>query len=68
MVIQLLESLIGVGSVVVLTRLSGRDLDSIYVRSRYGDDIDYTKPLDPPIPEADQSWLQEQLKTQQAHP
>jgi membrane protease YdiL (CAAX protease family) len=32
-VIQLLESLIGIGSVLVLTRLSGRDLGSIYVRA-----------------------------------
>ncbi len=31
--IQLLESLIGIGSVVVLTKLSGRDLGSIYVRT-----------------------------------
>src|SRR6266567_2176370 len=32
-IIQLLESLIGAGSVVVLTKLSGRDLGSIYVRT-----------------------------------
>ena len=31
-IIQLLGSLLGVGSVVVLTKLSGRDLASIYVR------------------------------------
>jgi membrane protease YdiL (CAAX protease family) len=33
LIIQLLESLIGVGSVVGLTKLSGRDLGSIYVRA-----------------------------------
>jgi hypothetical protein len=32
-ILQLLESLIGAGSVVVLTKLSGRDLGSIYVRT-----------------------------------
>jgi Protein of unknown function (DUF4058) len=40
-------------------------IDSIYERSRYGEDIDYTKPLNPPLQEADQSWLQEQLKARQ---
>jgi hypothetical protein len=37
-------------------------LDAIYQRSRYGLDIDYTKPLELPLPEADRAWLQEQLK------
>ncbi len=40
-------------------------VDAIYERSRYGLDIDYTKPLDPPLPEADRAWLQEQLKVRQ---
>ncbi len=38
-------------------------IDGIYDRSRYGMDIDYTRPLDPPLGEADHVWLQEQLKT-----
>jgi hypothetical protein len=32
-------------------------LTSIYARSRYQRDIDYGKPLDPPLAEADAAWL-----------
>jgi hypothetical protein len=35
---------------------------AIYARSRYERDIDYGKPLDPPLAEADAAWLAEQLK------
>ncbi len=36
-------------------------IESIYEVSRYGEYFDYTKPLNPPLIEADQAWLQEQL-------
>jgi hypothetical protein len=35
---------------------------SIYARSRYHHDIDYGKPLDPPIAAADAAWLADRLK------
>jgi hypothetical protein len=35
---------------------------AIYTRSRYQRDIDYRKPLDPPLPEADAAWLLKRLK------
>jgi uncharacterized protein DUF4058 len=38
-------------------------IEAVYERSRYGMDIDYTKPLAPPLGEADHAWLQEHLKT-----
>ncbi|HYT95099.1 MAG TPA: DUF4058 family protein [Gemmataceae bacterium] len=41
-------------------------VNAIYERSRYGLDIDYTKPLDPPLADADRAWLVEQLKVRQA--
>ena len=34
---------------------------TIYERSRYQNDIDYSKPAKPPLPEEDQAWLQQQL-------
>ncbi len=37
---------------------------SIYERSRYSRDIDYTKPLAPPLADPDQTWLMEQLRAQ----
>ena len=40
-------------------------LAAIYERSRYGEDIDYRKPLEPALAEADVAWLQEQLKARQ---
>lgn len=43
-------------------------IDSIFQRNRYSEDIDYTKPLDPPLLLADQSWLLEQLKARQTQP
>ncbi len=36
-------------------------LAAIYARSRYDRDIDYGKPLAPPLVEADAAWLAEQL-------
>jgi len=36
-------------------------VDAIYQRSRYGLDLEYTKPPDPPLPDADRTWLHEQL-------
>jgi hypothetical protein len=35
---------------------------SIYARSRYERSIDYSRPLDPPLPETDAAWLAESLK------
>jgi hypothetical protein len=35
---------------------------AIYARSRYHRDIDYGKPLDPPLAEADAAWLAGRLK------
>ncbi len=35
---------------------------SIYAISRYDRDIDYSKPLDPPLAEADAAWLAERVK------
>lgn len=40
-------------------------IDSIYERSRFHEDIDYTTPLDPPLNEVDRKWLQEQLQARQ---
>jgi Protein of unknown function (DUF4058) len=40
-------------------------IEAIYERNRYGEDIDYTKPLDLPLSPSDSAWLQEQLKARQ---
>jgi hypothetical protein len=40
-------------------------IQAVYERSRYGEDIDYGRPLDPPLSEPDRAWLQEQLKARQ---
>jgi hypothetical protein len=37
-------------------------IEAIYQRNRYGEDIDYTKPLDPPLLPAEATWLYEQLR------
>ncbi len=37
---------------------------AICERNRYAQDIDYTKPVDPPLSEAEQSWLREHLPKQ----
>ncbi len=36
-------------------------VDGIYERSHYGREIDYTRPLRPPLSEDDIAWLQSQL-------
>lgn len=36
-------------------------VDSIYERSRYGKDIDYTKPLMPPLSAKEVAWLEKRL-------
>jgi hypothetical protein len=38
-------------------------VDAIYDRSRYGQSIDYSKPLALPIPEAQKGWLKEHVPT-----
>jgi hypothetical protein len=35
---------------------------AIYARSRYGDDIDYTRPLQPALTDEESAWLAEQLR------
>jgi hypothetical protein len=41
-------------------------VDAIYARSRYGRDIDYRRPLTPPLSAAEQAWLDERLREQRA--
>jgi len=41
---------------------------AIYERNRYGEDIDYTRPLDPPLLPAEVTWLQDQLKARTPGP
>jgi hypothetical protein len=43
-------------------------VDAIYARSRYARDIDYTRPLQPPLAPEETAWLQEQLKARQPAP
>jgi hypothetical protein len=43
-------------------------IESVYLRSRFGENIDYSKPLVPPLSEADQNWLREQLKERGGNP
>jgi hypothetical protein len=38
--------------------------DAIYARSRYAYDIDYRRPLSPPLGAAEQAWLEERLREQ----
>jgi hypothetical protein len=42
-------------------------IDSIYGRSRYGRSIDYTKPLNPRLGDAENAWLEKQLRTARAN-
>jgi hypothetical protein len=42
-------------------------IDAVYRRSRYFQQLDYTKPLDPQLPAADTAWLAESLKALQAN-
>jgi hypothetical protein len=41
-------------------------IDAVYCRSRYHRDIDYTRPLTPPLTAEDSAWLAEQLRQQGA--
>lgn len=41
-------------------------IESIYADFRYDSDIDYTKPLTPPLTADDAAWLADQLRQQQA--
>ncbi|MFO0843103.1 MAG: DUF4058 family protein [Gemmataceae bacterium] len=43
-------------------------IDAVYKRSRYRQQLDYAKPLDPPLPAADTAWLAEALKASEAKP
>jgi hypothetical protein len=40
---------------------------AVYARSRYERDIDYRRPLRPPLSPAEAAWLEEQLRRQQGH-
>jgi hypothetical protein len=40
-------------------------LEKIYSRSRYDSDIDYRRPLQPPLSLAEAAWLEERLREQQ---
>jgi hypothetical protein len=39
---------------------------AIYERDRYAEQIDYTKPLDPPLSDEQAAWLQERLRAREA--
>jgi hypothetical protein len=39
-------------------------VEAIYARSRYSRDIDYHRPLTPPLSAAEQAWLEERLRGQ----
>ncbi len=40
-------------------------VDKIYTRSHYDLDIDYRRPLSPPLSAAETAWLEERLREQQ---
>jgi hypothetical protein len=40
-------------------------VEAIYARSRYERDIDYGRPLDPPLSPAEAAWLQERLRQEE---
>jgi hypothetical protein len=40
-------------------------VEAIYRRSRFGQDIDYSRPLQPPLAEAEAAWLTERLRAGQ---
>jgi hypothetical protein len=42
-------------------------IDSIYERSRYDRSIDYSKPLSPPLDDAEMAWLEKQLHARRRH-
>jgi hypothetical protein len=37
-------------------------VEAIYARSRYARDIDYRRPLQPPLSPSEQAWLEERLR------
>jgi hypothetical protein len=39
-------------------------VEAVYARSRYDRDIDYQRPLDPPLGPAEATWLQQRLRPQ----
>ncbi len=39
-------------------------VEAVYARSRYDRDIDYRRPLDPPLNLAEATWLEERLRRQ----
>jgi hypothetical protein len=41
-------------------------VDAVYARSGYERDIDYRRPISPPLSTAEQAWLDERLREQQA--
>jgi hypothetical protein len=41
-------------------------IEKIYVRSRYERDIDYRRPLDPPLDSVDEAWLRELVESRLA--
>ena len=43
-------------------------IDTIYQRSRYERSIDYGKPLNPPLDEAEAAWLRERLSARRGRP
>ncbi|HEX5269417.1 MAG TPA: DUF4058 family protein [Gemmataceae bacterium] len=43
-------------------------VDAVYARSRYDDDIDYSQPLQPPLPPEQVAWLAGRLRGESAAP
>jgi hypothetical protein len=43
-------------------------IDAVYRRSRYRQQLDYSRPLDPPLPPADAAWLAEALLSPEPKP
>jgi hypothetical protein len=43
-------------------------VDAIYERGRYGEDIDYTHPLTPPLSAEQAAWLEVQLRRETPSP
>jgi hypothetical protein len=41
-------------------------IEAVYARSRYFRDVDYTRPLRPPLTDTETAWLQEQLRSRPA--
>ena len=43
-------------------------VDTIYEGGRYGEDIDYSQPLTPPLGADQTAWLEQQLRGREASP